>query len=96
MSFKKTKNTHDEWVAFREKISDLIKVFINKNLDSMNQNAFEEYLTKGINENFHTPLVELSNENFLLLEKIVNEWESFQIGFDSFYHERVKRFNRYG
>lgn len=96
MSFRKTKNTHDVWVAYRDKISDWLKVFINRNLDSITQNGFEEYLTKGVNENFHTPLVELSNENFLLLEKIVNDWESFQIGFESFYNERVKRFNRYG
>ena len=96
MSFRKNKNTHDKWVVYRDKISDLFTPFINGNLDSVNQKSFEEYLTEGSNENFHTPLVELSNEKFLLLEEIVDGWESFQIGFDTFYAERIKRFNRYG
>jgi hypothetical protein len=96
MSFRKNKNTHDEWVAYRNEMSDLFMLFINGNLQSINQKNFEEYLTEGNNENFHTPITELSNENFLVLEEIVNGWESFDYGFDIFHSERIKRFNRYG
>ncbi len=96
MSFKKKKNAHDIWVAYRDKISDLFTPFISGNLDSVNQKSFEEYLTEGSNEKFHTPIIGLSDENFLVLEKIVNGWESFDYGFETFYSERIKRFNRYG
>ena len=98
MSFRKNKNTHDEWVAFRDEISDLFPLFINGDLELLNEKSFEEYLTEGTNESFHTSITELSNDDFLTLEKIVNEWENFSdhYHFDTFDSERFKRFNRYG
>ncbi|HRH40211.1 MAG TPA: hypothetical protein PKY82_01110 [Pyrinomonadaceae bacterium] len=96
MSFRKKRNTHDEWITYRDKMSDLFMLFIDRNLASVNQNSFEDYLTEGNNEKFHTPITNLSDEKFLVLEKIVEGWESFAVGFDLFYSERIKRFNRCG
>ncbi len=77
-------------------MGDLFKKFIAGDLTLINQQSFEQYVTEGNNEFFHTPLSNLNNNEFLTLEKIVNEWSSFQISFESFYSERIKRFNRYG
>ena len=76
-------------------MSDLFESFVSEKLNSVNQGSFKEYLTKGSDKNFHTSLTELDNEKFLTLEKIVDGWESFQLGFEAFYSERIKRFNRY-
>ena len=96
MSFRKKRNKHIEWVTYRDKMRDLFMLFMDGSLASINQNSFEEYLTEGNNEKFHTPITNLSDEKFLVLEKIVEGWESFDLGFDVFYSERIKRFNRYG
>jgi hypothetical protein len=95
MSFKNI-NSHDRWGAYRDKMSDLFAPLISENLNSVKERSFLDYLTKGSDKNFHTQLTELSNENFLTLEKIVNGWFDFQPRFDAFYSERIKRFNRYG
>jgi hypothetical protein len=96
VSFRKKRNRYDEWIAHRIRMSDLFSLFLCVELDSLNQSSFEEYLTDGNNKNFHTPVTELSDELFLKLEKIVNDWESFDFGFDVFYSERTKRFKGYG
>jgi hypothetical protein len=72
MSFRKNKNPHEIWIAYRNKMDDLFMLFINGELNSLNQKSFEEYLTKGSGDNFHTPLPELSDEQFLKLEEIVD------------------------
>lgn len=96
MSFRKNKNNNDEWLAFKDKMSDSFKIFVDENLVLLDQKSLEQYLTSGNDANFQKPLSELNNDEFLVLEKIVNECSSFQIGFESFYLERIKRFNRYG
>jgi hypothetical protein len=96
MSFRKTKNTHDEWVAFRNETSDFFELFVDGDITFVNQKSFEEYLTKGSNQYFHTSVEQLTDLKFLLLEKIVKACDSFDFGFDAFYSERIKRFNRYG
>lgn len=96
MSFRKKKNSHDEWVAFKDKNSNFFKLFVVTNLNSVNQESFEEYLTLGNSQFFHTIISELDDQDFLVLEKIVSDWESFGLNFDAFYSERIKRFNRYG
>ena len=95
MSFRKKKNAHEIWVAYRDKMSDLFMIFVD-DLDSVNQKNFEEYLTEGINEHFHTPVTQLSNQDFLSLEEIVDGWDSHDYGFDVYFSEKVKRFNHYG
>jgi hypothetical protein len=95
MSFK-SKSSHDRWVAYRQKMSYLFAPLVSGNLSFLNEKKFEEYLKNGRDKNFHTQLNQLSNENFLKLEEIVNGWFDFQHYFDAFYSERIKRFNRYG
>lgn len=96
MSFRKKKNAHDEWIAFRDAISDLFAPLISGNLEFLNEKSFEEYLTEGTNENFHTSIADLGDENFLTLEKIVNKWEnySYHYSFDTFDSEKFERFER--
>lgn len=96
MSFRQNKNSNDEWLSFKDKMRDSFEMFISEDLTLLNQKSFERYLMSGNDSEFQTPLSELSNDNFLVLEKIVDEWNSFQIGFESFYLERIKRFTRYG
>lgn len=77
-------------------MSDSFELFIAGNFALLDRKSFEQYLTDGNNKNFQTPLSESSDDDFLILEKIVNEWNSFQIGFEAFYSERVRRFDCYG
>lgn len=95
MSFKGNKNNHEQWIAFRNGVSEYFELFVNGDSDSVNQKSFEEYLEKGSNHHFHTPIAELSDLKFIMLEKIVNAWFSFSFAFDAFYSERVKRFGHY-
>ena len=71
-------------------------LFVDGELNSVSQKNFEEYLTKGAGNEFHTSLLALSNEQFLKLEEIVNEWESYPLMLEAFCSERLKRFNRSG
>jgi hypothetical protein len=82
--------------AKRNELSDFFEPFVDGDLNSVNQKDFEEYLSEGENPHFHTSIDELTDIKFLFLEKIANAWSSFDFGFDAFYSERMKRFDRYG
>lgn len=96
MSFRKRINAHDAWAAFRKEKSESFEPFAAADLNCIDQKNFEEYLVEGINDQFLTPISELSDEQFLKLEEMVKSWESFDFGFDAFNSERIKRFYRYG
>jgi hypothetical protein len=96
MSYK-NKNSSDKRVADRDKMSSLFEPLLSANIaSSLKEKNFKEYLKTGNDENFHTQLNQLSDENFLELETIVNGWFDFQHHFETFSSERFGRFNRYG
>jgi hypothetical protein len=77
-------------------MSSLFEPLLSRNTASLKEKNFKEYLKTGNDVNFHTQLNQLSDENFLELETIVNSRFDFQHYFETFSSERFGRFNRYG
>jgi hypothetical protein len=92
---KSKKDNCEEWATFRNELSDFFELFADGNLNFIDQKNFVEYLAKGSNQHFHTPITELNDLKFRLLEKVVNAWYFSGFGFEAFYAEKVKRFNRH-
>lgn len=87
-------NREKEWIDFKIEAKEYFELFINCDLDSLTEAIFEDYLMQGNNPHFHTPLAELINMRFVMLEKLADAW-SMSGFYDALRVEQENRPNRY-
>ena len=95
MSFKQ-KSSHERWVDYRDSQSDKFELVLASKLSEIKESDFEQYLVTGDHQKFAANVAELTEQEFLNLEKIVNGWFDFQDSLFVFHEQRVSRFGRYG
>jgi hypothetical protein len=99
MSFRKKRNHHDEWVDLREALSEEIaQVGLPAGIFRREQDLIS-FLSTGENDSKSVDLRRIPDQQFLLLEKVVNTFFCdgiVQSSWAVFASERLRRFGRYG
>lgn len=99
MSFRQASNQHDAWVAFHVEHAASFESIGLVGDALLNEQRFLDFLTRGSLPDSALKISSMSDDTFLLLEKLVNEWLFdgwAQQNCSVFHRERLRRFGRYG
>ncbi len=99
MSFRRTRNTQDQWLSYCQSQQGLVRAIGLPAELFRRAEVFEEFLRTGIFREKAESELFLSNlpdPAFLALEQFTNGFFDFQHAYPALQQERLNRFQRYG